>query len=116
MLDIRNVCEENRALHARSRPSNWPGWRSVRSIPKLAQALAPTRLEAGRAFQELLAHLHSAHAADVPLDQFRCEIEKRSAQLINKALPAHYRLGHWGLRIGCAQSDAALPARGPTRP
>ncbi len=35
---------------------------------------------------------------------------------LGSALGGISRLGHWGLRIGCAQSDAALPARGPTRP
>ena len=35
--------------------------------------LVPERAEAGRAFKELLDRLYSAHAPDIPFDDFRRE-------------------------------------------
>ena len=46
--------------------------------------LAPSRLEAGRVFKELLADMHSAHAADVPFDHFRRETVERCREYLRK--------------------------------
>jgi len=46
--------------------------------------LAPARLEAGRAFKDLLAHLHSSYAADVPFDHFRRETVERCRDYLRK--------------------------------
>ena len=46
------------------------------------------RAEAGRAFKEMLANLHSTHAADIPFDHFRRDTVQRCRDYLrkNKAL------------------------------
>jgi hypothetical protein len=46
--------------------------------------LAPERAAAGRAFKELLARLHAAHAADIPSDDFRRETVARCRAYLAK--------------------------------
>ncbi len=46
--------------------------------------LAPSRLEAGRAFKESLTSLHATHAADVPFDHFRRETVERCREHLRK--------------------------------
>jgi len=46
--------------------------------------LASERREAGRAFKELLANLHSAHAADIPFDSFRRQTIERCRDYLRR--------------------------------
>ena len=46
--------------------------------------LAPERAEAGRAFKQLLADLHSTHAADLPFDRFRQETVEHCREYLRK--------------------------------
>jgi hypothetical protein len=48
------------------------------------QPLSPERAEAGRLFKQLLASLHTAHAADIPFDLFRREVITRCREYLRK--------------------------------
>lgn len=50
--------------------------------------LSAERAAAGRAFKELLATLHSTHAADVAFDSFRRSAVERCREYLRKNKPA----------------------------
>jgi len=49
--------------------------------------LARERIQAGRAFHELLATLHATHAADISFDEFRRETVLRCREYLRKNKP-----------------------------
>ena len=49
--------------------------------------LSPERATAGRAFKQLLADLHTAHAADIEFDVFRRAAVERCREYLRKNKP-----------------------------